>query len=290
MLMADVVELLLQPLRYPFMVRGLLASVMVGSLCAVVGTYVVLRGMAFFGDALAHAILPGVAIAYLLEINLFWGALAMGLLTAVGIGYLSQRGQVKEDTAIGVIFAACFALGVALLSTVQTYSVDLTHILFGNVLGVSDTDLWLTAGLGLVALLTVFLLYKELLVISFDPILAATLRLPLNVLHYLLLILIALTVVVSLQTVGVALMVAMLVTPAATAYLLTRRLWHMMIVGAAIGAVSSVAGLYLSFYINVASGAAVVLVCTAFFVLAFLFAPSRGAAWSWLRGRRTAEA
>ncbi len=290
MLMADVVELLLQPLRYPFMVRGLLASVMVGSLCAVVGTYVVLRGMAFFGDALAHAILPGVAIAYLLEINLFWGALAMGLLTAVGIGYLSQRGQVKEDTAIGVIFAACFALGVALLSTVQTYSVDLTHILFGNVLGVSDTDLWLTAGLGLVALLTVFLLYKELLVISFDPILAATLRLPLNVLHYLLLVLIALTVVVSLQTVGVALMVAMLVTPAATAYLLTRRLWHMMIVGAAIGAVSSVAGLYLSFYINVASGAAVVLVCTAFFVLAFLFAPSRGAAWSWLRGRRTAEA
>jgi manganese/iron transport system permease protein len=283
--MASVIDLLTQPLRYPFIVRGLLASMMVGTLCAVVGTYVVLRGMAFFGDALAHAILPGIAIAYLLDINLLWGALAMGLLTAVGIGYLSRRGQVKEDTAIGVIFAASFALGVALLSTVQTYSVDLTHILFGNVLGVSNSDLWLTAGLGTAVLLAVVLLYKELLVISFDPLLATTLRLPLNALHYLLLVLIALTTVVSLQTVGVALMVAMLVTPAATAYLLTRRLWHMMIVGAIIGAVSSVAGLYLSFYVNVASGAAVVLVCTAFFVLAFLFAPQRGVVWSWLRSR-----
>ena len=267
--MTDILELLSQPMRYPFMVRGLLASLMVGTLCAVVGTYIVLRGMAFFGDALAHAILPGIAVAYLLGVNLLWGALVMGLLTALGIGSLSRRGRVREDTAIGIIFAASFALGVALLSTVQSYSVDLTHILFGNVLGVSAADLWLTAALGLGVLLTVILLYKELLVVSFDPILAATLRLPLDALNYLLLALIALTVVVSLQTVGVALMMAMLVTPAATAYLLTRRLWQMMVVGAVIGAVSSVAGLYLSFYINVASGAAVVLVCTFFFVLAF---------------------
>ena len=281
--MSNLLDLLVEPLRYPFMVRGLLASLMVGTLCAVVGTYVVLRGMAFFGDALAHAILPGVAVAYLLAINLFWGALVMGLITAIGIGYLSRRSQVKEDTAIGVIFAASFALGVALLSTVRSYSVDLTHILFGNVLGVSNTDLWLTAGLGLVVLVVVFLLYKELLVVSFDPILAATLRLPLDALNYLLLVLIALTVVVSLQAVGVALMVAMLVTPAATAYLLTRRLWQMMIIGAAIGAASAVAGLYLSFYVNVASGAAVVLVATGFFVLAFLFAPARGVVWSWRR-------
>jgi manganese/iron transport system permease protein len=287
--MASLVDLLVQPLHYPFMVRGLLASLMVGTLCAVVGSYVVLRGMAFFGDALAHAILPGVAIAYLLGANLFWGALAMGLVTAVGIGYLSRRGQVKEDTAIGVVFAASFALGVALLSTVQSYTVDLTHILFGNVLGVSNTDLWLTAGLGIAALLAVVLLYKELLVISFDPVLAATLRLPLRALDYGLLVLIALTIVVSLQTVGVALMVAMLVTPAATAYLLTRRLWHMMIVGATIGAFSSMAGLYLSFYVNVASGAAVVLVCTACFIVAFLFAPSRGAIPTWLRGRQASN-
>jgi manganese/iron transport system permease protein len=283
--MDSLVNLLAQPLSYPFMIRGLLASVMVGTLCAVVGTYVVLRGMAFFGDALAHAILPGVAIAYLLGANFLLGALAMGLVTAVGIGYVSRRGQVKEDTAIGVFFAASLALGVAILSTVQSYSVDLTHILFGDVLGVSTADLWLTAGLGLVVLLTVVLLYKELLVISFDPVLAATLRLPLSALHYLLLLLIALTIVVSLQTVGVALMVAMLVTPAATAYLLTRRLWHMMIVGAVIGASSSVAGLYLSFYVNVASGAAVVLVATGLFVLTFLFAPSRGAVWTFAQER-----
>jgi len=283
--MTNLLDLLVEPLRYPFMVRGLAASLMVGTLCAVVGSYVVLRGMAFFGDAVAHATLPGVAVAYLLAINLFWGALVMGLITAVGIGYLSRRSQVKEDTAIGVIFAASFALGVALLSTVRSYSVDLTHILFGNVLGVSNTDLWMTAGLAFVGIAVVFLLYKELLVISFDPILAATLRLPLNALNYLLLVLIALTVVVSLQAVGVGLMVAMLVTPAATAYLLTRRLWQMMIIGAAIGATSAVVGLYLSFYVNVASGAAVVLVATAFFVLAFLFAPARGVVWARRRER-----
>ncbi len=283
--MIDLFQTLLQPLGYPFMVRGLLAALMVGTLCAVVGSFVVLRGMAFFGDALAHAILPGVAIAYLLDANLMWGALAMGLVTAVGIGYLSRSGEIKEDTAIGVIFAASFALGVALLSTAQSYSVDLTHILFGNVLGVSPLDLWITAGLGVVVLLTVMLLYKELLVVSFDPILAATLRLPSNFLEYLLLVLIALTVVVSIQTVGVALTMAMLVTPAATAYLLTRRLWHMMIVGAVIGAVSSVIGLYLSFYVNVASGAAMVLVSTAFFLLAFLFAPGRGVVLARRRGR-----
>lgn len=288
--MADLLEMLLEPLRYPFMVRGLLASVMVGTLCAVVGSYVVLRGMAFFGDALAHAILPGVAASYLMGANLFWGALAMGLVTALGIGYVSGRGQVKEDTAIGVIFAASLALGVAMLSTVRDYSVDLTHILFGNVLGVSAQDLWLAAGLSLVVLVLVVALYKELLLVSFDPILAATLRLPLTALQYLLLVLIALTVVVSLQTVGVALMVAMLVTPAATAYLLTRRLWHMMIVGAIIGVVSSVGGLYLSFYLNIASGAAVVLVCTAFFVVAFLFAPRRGVLWELLQPRRAPAA
>ena len=215
--MADLIEILVTPLRYPFMVRGLLASVLVGTLCATVGSYVVLRGMAFLGDALAHAILPGVAIAYLLGQPLFWGALIMGINTAVGIGFLGRRSEVREDTAIGIIFAASFALGVALLSTVQSYSVDLTHILFGNILGVSSGDLWLTAGLGIIVLLTIFLLYKELLVVSFDPILASTLRLPTSALNYLLLILIALTIVVSLQTVGVALMVAMLVTPAATA-------------------------------------------------------------------------
>jgi ABC-type Mn2+/Zn2+ transport system permease subunit len=248
---------------------------------------VVLRGMTFFGDALAHAILPGMAVGYLISGGargpLFWWGLLTAILTSIGIGAISKGERFKEDTAIGVVFAGMFALGIALISTVRSYTVDLTHFLLGNVLGVSPGDLWLTAIFGGLVILTVLVFYKEFLVLSFDPVLASTLRLPAGLLHYMLLVLIAITIVVSLQTVGVALMVAMLVTPAATAYLLARRLPVMMLTGAAIGAISAVSGLYLSFYVNVASGAAIVLVCTAIFVLAFLFAPVKGVLWAHLR-------
>ena len=267
---------LLVPLQYAFMVRALLASVIVGVLCAVMGTYVVLRGMAFLGDALAHAILPGVAIAYLLHGNLLVGALVAAVVIALSIGLFSKDGAIREDTAIGILFAAALSLGIALISTIKTYAVDLNHILFGNVLGVSPLDLTLTAVLGLVILLTVFLLYKPFLVISFDPILAAAMRLPAALLRNLMLILLALTVVVSLQTVGVGLAAAMLVTPAATAYLLTRRLISMMLISALLGALSSVVGLYISYYVNIVSGSAIVLTATAFFLLAFLFNPRQG--------------
>ena len=214
---------------------------------------------------------------------LFWWGLLTAVLTSIGIGAISKGRQLKEDTAIGVIFAGMFALGIVLISTVRSYTVDLTHFLFGNVLGVSQSDLWLTAIFGGLVILTLLAFYKEFLVLSFDPILASTLRLPASLLHYLLLVLIAVAIVVSLQTVGVALMVAMLVTPAASAYLLTRRLPAMMLTGAAIGAVSAVSGLYLSYYVNVASGAAIVLVCTAIFIVVFLFAPARGALWGVIR-------
>lgn len=287
--MNDLLNLLIDPLSYPFMIRGLIAVIIVGVVCAVVGTYVVLRGMAFFGDALAHAILPGVAVGYLVGGGargpLFWWAMLTAVLASFGIGALSKGRQLKEDTAIGVIFAGMFALGIALISTVSSYSVDLTHFLFGNVLGVSRSDLWLTAGFGGFVVLTIFAFYKEFMVLSFDPVLAATMRLPAGLLHYLLLLLIAVTIVVALQTVGIALMVAMLVTPAATAYLLAHRLPVMMVIGATIGALSAVMGLYLSFYVNIASGAAIVLVCTALFILAFLFAPRKGALWTFLRNR-----
>jgi len=272
---------LLEPLAYPFMVRGLIASLLVGTVCAILGTYVVLKGMAFFGDALAHAILPGVAVAYLAHWPLSVGALVTGVVAAVGIGYLTRRGHLKEDTAIGIIFSGAFALGIALLSTVEAYSVDLTHFLFGNVLGVSTADLWLIGALGGVVLLLVAAFYKEFLVLAFDPVLARMLRLPTTFLHYLLLVMLAVTVVVSLQTVGVALMVAMLVTPAATAYMLTRRLPTMMALAAFFGSLSAVMGLYLSFYVNVASGPAVVLVCTVLFLLALFFSPRRGLVWRW---------
>lgn len=272
-------DLVLAPLTYGFMQRGLMASTMVGILCAVVGCYVVLRSMAFLGDAMAHSILPGVAIAYVFKMDLLVGALVAAIAVALGIGIISRRGNIKEDTAIGILFAAALSLGVALISTIKTYSVDLTHILFGNVLGVRETDLWITAILGLVVLVTIVLLFKEFLVISFDPVLAATIRLPAETLRILMLILIALTIVVSLQTVGVGLVAAMLVTPAATAYLLTRRLPTMMILAAIIGAFSSVAGLYISFYVNVASGAVVVLTASAIFLIVFLFAPRSGLIW-----------
>ncbi len=267
---------LTQPFTLEFMQRALIASLIVGVVCSVLGCFVVLRAMAFLGDALAHAILPGVAIAYLLGANLLAGALIAALVVAVGIGLFSRRGAVKEDTAIGILFAAALALGVVLISTVRSYAVDLTHILFGNVLGVSTGDLWLTGILAAAVLATVFLLYKEFLLASFDPVLAHTLGRRPELLRFVMLILLALTVVVSLQTVGVGLVAAMLVTPAATAYLLTRRLSRMMALAAAIGAASSVAGLYFSYYLNVASGAAVVLTATVVFMVAFVVAPQRG--------------
>ncbi len=276
---------LTDPISYAFMQRSLLAAMMVGILCAVIGCYVVLRGMAFMGDALAHAILPGIAIAYLLNGNLLLGGLIAAVIVALGIGFFSRQGELKEDTAIGILFAAALALGVALISTIRTYATDLTHILFGNVLGVSPSDLWLTAVLSGGVLVAIFLFYKELLVISFDPVLAATLRLPTELLRNFLLVLLALTVVVSLKTVGVGLVAAMLVTPGATAYLLTRRLPAMMAVAAVIGAFSGITGMYLSFYANIASGAAVVLTASAIFLLVFFLAPRRGALWQIIRRR-----
>jgi len=272
--MSILIDWLLEPLSYAFMLRGLAAAVLVGIVCAVVGAYVVLRGMAFFGDALSHTILPGVALGYLVSggarDSLFWWALGTAVLAALGIGAVSKQAQVKEDTAIGVIFAGMFALGIALISTVRSYAVDLSHFLFGDVLGVSDRGLWLILIFGGIVLLVIAAFYKEFLTLSFDPILAATLRLPVGLLENILLTLIAMTIAVSLQTVGVALMVAMLVTPAATAFLLTHRLPVMMALAALIASLSGIIGLYLSYYLSIASGAAIVLTATVIFLLVFL--------------------
>jgi len=273
------VSWLTAPLAYEFMQRGLLVAMLVGIVCAVVGCYVVLRGMAFLGDALSHAILPGLAVGYLASAgnstSLFWWALGAAVLSSVSISALSRGGRIKQDTAIGIVFAGMFALGIALISTIRSYAVDLSHFLFGNILGVTTEDVYLTAVVSLVVLLIIFAFYKEFTTISFDPILATTLRLPVGLLNNLLLTLIAVTVAVSLQTVGVALMVAMLVTPAATAYLLTHRLSKMMILAAIFAAFSGVIGLYLSYYLSIASGAAIVLTATMFFIIAFVWKRAR---------------
>ena len=281
------IDWLTEPFALGFMQRALIASIIVGVVCAVLGCYVVLRSMAFLGDALAHAILPGVAVAYLLGANLLAGALVAGLIVAVGISYVSKAGAVREDTAIGIFFAAALALGVVLISTMRTYAVDLTHVLFGNVLGVTATDVWITGGLAFLVLAAILLLYRRLLVVSFDPILGQTLGLRTHALQTVLFLMLAATIVVALQTVGVALVAAMLITPPAAAYLLTRRLPVMMLVSALIGVVSSVVGLYASYYLDIASGGAIVLVATAIFVLAFLFAPDRGLVWR--LGRRSSQ-
>ncbi|NDJ35928.1 MAG: metal ABC transporter permease [Chloroflexi bacterium] len=271
------IDWLLDPLQFSFISRALVAAVIVGIVCSVLGTYIVLQGMAFLGDALAHTILPGVVIAFLLGLPLALGALVFGVLTALGIGALTEREMLKEDTAIGVIFAGLFALGVALLSSSSgSYTIDLAHFLFGNLLGVSTGDLWVIAGLGVVVLATVFLLYKEFLVVSFDTTLATTLRLPTRLIRYVMLVLIAVTIVTALQVVGIALMLAMFVTPAAAASLLTRRLPAMMATAAGIGVTAGVVGMYASYYLDIASGAAVVLAATLIFVVVFIFAPGRG--------------
>jgi ABC-type Mn2+/Zn2+ transport system permease subunit len=275
---------LTDPLALVFIQKALLASVIVGVVCAVLGCYVVLRSMAFLGDALAHAILPGVAVAYLVGANLLAGALVAGVLVAVGISYVTRAGTIKEDTAIGIFFAGALALGVVLISTVNSYAVDLTHVLFGNVLGVTTTDLWVTGVLAALVLIAVALLYRQLLVVSFDPILGRTVGLHTHALRTGLFIMLAITIVISLQTVGVALVAAMLITPPAAAYLLTRRLPVMMLVSALIGVLSAVGGLYASYYLDIATGGAIVLVASGIFVVVFLFAPERGAVWR-LRAR-----
>jgi len=279
----DILDALLTPLSYAFIQRGLLAALMVGVLCSVIGCYVVLRSMAFLGDAMAHAVLPGVAVAYLLGRNLTLGALAAALVVALGVGLFSRRGMIKEDTAIGVLFAAALSLGVVLISSIRTYAVDLSHILFGNVLGVSSLDLWLTAIIGVVILASILVFYRQFLVISFDPVLAATLRIRVGLFNNLLLVLLALTIVISMQTVGVGLVAAMLVTPAATAFLLVRRLPAMMVLSGLIGGFSSLVGLFASYHLNVASGAAIVLTTTLIFLVVFLFAPQRGLVWDLAR-------
>lgn len=267
---------LTEPFALEFMQRALATAIVVGILCAVIGCYVVLRSMAFLGDALAHSILPGVAIAYLLGANLLLGALIAAILVALGIGFFTRGGILKEDTAIGILFAAALSLGVALISSIRTYAVDLSHILFGNLLSVSPEDLALVVILAVLVLAAIILMYRQFLVLSFDPILAQTLRLPTEKLRSLLLILLAVTIVISIQTVGIGLVAAMLVTPGAAAYLLTRRLPAMMALAGVFGAFSSAAGLLASFYLNIAPGPAIVLAATAIFLIAFLFAPGKG--------------
>ena len=266
---------LLDPFHYGFMQNALLAAMVVGVTCAVLGVYVVLRQMAFMGDALAHSILPGLVMAHLNRWHLFAGAIIAGFVTALGIGYLSQRARLREDTAIGVLFTGMFALGILLMSTTRSFR-DFSHMLFGNIIGVTSGDLVLMGAIAIMVLGLLLLFHKELELTSVDPTYAEVIGLKADRIRYGLLVLLSFTIVVAIQAVGVVLTSALLVTPAATASMLTKRLDHMMMfaIGVAVGA--SIIGLYASFYLNVSSGAAIVLTCTVSFAITWLVQRAKG--------------
>lgn len=262
-------------MTYSFLQKALVTSIMVGIICGVIGSFIVLRGMALMGDAISHAVLPGVAISYMLGINFFYGAVVTGVLTAFGIGAISQNSRIKNDSAIGLVFSAAFALGIILITKAGS-ATDLTKILFGNVLAVRTSDMWVTLIIGSIVILVVVLFFKELLVSSFDETMAAAYGLKTRMIHYVIMFLLTLVTVASLQTVGVILVVSMLITPASTAYLLTNRLSVMVVLSAFFGALSSVIGLYFSFLYNLPSGPVIALATTGIFLIAFLFAPKQG--------------
>ena len=268
-------DLLLGPLGYDFFVRALVASALVGVACAVIGSFVVLKGMSFIGDAVSHAAFPGIVIAYLLGLPIIVGGAVASIATALGIGILTRTSGLRSDSIIGVLFAGMFALGVALFSSIPNYVGDLFHFLFGDVLGISVSDLVALGVLVLLLLVVVRIFWRELLFATFDPLGAGAAGLPVRRLDDLLLILIAVTIVISLQAVGIVLVVAMITTPAATAQLLARRFGRMIQVAALIGIVSAVAGLYLSYAFDLASGAAIVLVETAIFLGTLVLASVR---------------
>ncbi len=279
-------EYLTEPLELAFMQRALLAALIIAAVGGVVGAFVVLKGLAFIGDALAHSAFAGVATAYVLGGSVYLGSLVAGVSTALAIGFVTRRGRVSFDTAIGILFVGAFSFGIMLISASRSYTVDLFSFVFGDVLGVGWGDVRVIAVLAVVVLVLVALFYRELLFTAYDPTMAAASGVPVAAVQYGQLTLLALTTVIAIKVVGIVLVVAMLVTPAATAHLLVRRVPVMMALGALIGATAAVIGLYVSYYANVASGAAIVLTATALFLLALLFSPRRGL----LRRRRRGDA
>lgn len=259
-------DALFEPLTFQFFQRALLASLLAGTVCAVIGSYVVLKGLAFIGDAIAHAAFPGVVIAYIIGAPYALGGGIAAFVTAISIGWISRRSTLRIDTAIGVVFAGAFALGIFLYSSINGFVGDLFGFLVGNVLAIGTGDLIGLLVLSAIVLGTIVILWKELLYSTFDPLGAAASGLPVSALEYLFLGLVAITIVISLQAVGIILVVAMLVTPAATAQLLTVRFSRMILLATLLGALSSIAGLYLSYWFNVASGATIVLVQTVVFL------------------------
>lgn len=267
---------LTDPWQHTFMQHAFVAIILVGIICGATGVFVILRGLAFLGDALSHAIFPGVVIAFILGGNFLVGAIIAAILVSLGIGGISQSGRISNDTAVGVLFVGAFSLGIALMSTQTGYVRDLNTFLFGSILGVTRDDLVLTVIVGIIVLATMLLFRRELTMIAFDRTFSKASGLNLWLFDQLFLVLLAMAIVISLQTVGNILVLAMLVTPAATARLITNDLRTMVALSCLTGSLSGIAGLYVSYYQGVPSGAAVVLVATVIFGVVFLFEPRTG--------------
>jgi manganese transport system permease protein len=273
------------PLQNEFMVKAILVSALVGVVCSVLSCYMTLKGWALMGDAVSHAVMPGVVIAYILKIPFAVGAFVFGVGSVIAIGFIKSKTRIKEDTVIGLVFTGFFALGLVLVSKTPS-SIDLTHILFGNVLGISQSDIIQTVIISVITLSTIGILRKDLLLFCFDPTHARSIGLNTGALYYILLSLLSLTAVAGLQTVGIILVVAMLVTPGATAYLLTDRFDHMILISMASGVFSSVMGTYVSYHIDGSTGGCIVVLQTLLFVVAMIFAPKHGLL---VRARKTVE-
>lgn len=266
---------LLEPLNYEFMRHAIAIGIVVGILCPVVGSYLIVQRMALLGDVIAHCVLPGLSVSFFLGIDILIGAFASGILGALLIAWIRSQSRVKVDAAMALTFSSFFALGVTLI-TVLRNKIDLDNFLFGDILGVTITDIWRTGVIAVVILLVIRLTYKELLFYTFDRTGAQAMGLPVNAIYLGFMVIITLTIIASMQAVGVILVISLLIGPALTAYLLTQKLHQMMLLGAVIGMLASVTGVYLSYYYNLPSGPAIVLVSSFLFLLALLFSPSQG--------------
>ena len=256
------------PFQYGFMVRALIVSVLVGVMCPILGAYVIMRGRAFMGDALAHSVLPGMVVAFLLGISPFFAAVPAGIVIALLMGSVSRRTGISEDTSIGIIFAGMFALGLVMLSRATNVTVNIEDLLLGQVLGVSQTDVFVSLGLTALVVVGLYVFHRHLVYTTFDPVGASVIGIRTSAVEYVLLALLALVIVIGIQAAGIVLVMAMLITPAATGYMLARRFVGVMVIGAAIGGISAISGLYLSFHADLPSGPAMALVATVMFGVA----------------------
>ncbi|MDV5972659.1 Manganese transport system membrane protein MntB [Streptococcus canis] len=262
-------------MSYHFLQNALITAIVIGIVSGAVGCFIILRSMSLMGDAISHAVLPGVALSFILGINFFIGAIVFGLLASVIITYIKENSVIKGDTAIGITFSSFLALGVILIGVANS-STDLFHILFGNILAVQDSDKWITIGVSVLVLGVIILFFKELLITSFDPILAKSMGMNVNAYHYLLMILLTLVAVTAMQSVGTILIVALLITPAATAYLYANSLKVMLVISSSLGALTSILGLYLGYTFNVAAGSSIVLTSAVIFLISFFISPKQG--------------